>query len=124
MSTLQVPCCTYMLERNIFHDCHHEYRAPLAPSGCWADVGWAWRTKTLWLVRRSWPHPIGTRLRETGLQAGMAMDDASHCGRSWRRPLRCAGLFNSPWCCRHSRHHGYGDVQEPLEKWVLVEQRW
>src|SRR6266567_4565853 len=112
-----------MFERTIIHDNYHESSTPHPAPGSWPDAGRAWRAKTLWLVRRCWSHPVETELRETGLQTGMALDRAGHSWGSWRRPLRCAGLLDAPWCRWHPRRHGDGNVQDPLEKRILAEQR-
>src|SRR5258708_27317116 len=115
--------CTNTIERNIIHDCHHQYSSPHSPPGGRSDADRAWSAKTLWLVRWSWSHPVETGLRETGLQAGMVMGHPGNCRGSRRRSLRRVGLLDTPGCRRHPRGNGYCNLQEPLEKRFLAEQR-
>src|SRR6266480_6580910 len=113
-----------MLERNSFHDCHYEYCTSSTSSWDWPDVSRTRSAKTLWLVWWSWTSACETWFRKTRLQASLALDHSGYCGRSWWWPLCCIGLFDSPGRRRHLRCHGYGNVQESLEKRLLAEQRW
>src|SRR5438874_13692466 len=93
------------VERNMIHDCHHEYSSPHSPSGGWPDAGRPRNAKALWLVRWPWSHQVDAGVRETRLKTGMAVDQLCDPGSGGRRPLCRIGVLDTLGRRRDVRRH-------------------